>query len=146
MLLHNLQELDNDLRARANEHLALAGLLGVVDGVQRIVEDGSLDHIGGIELGFSRRVAARGICRLVVMSAFRSHVERKECPSGARGAVKGSSAHVEAGAAVSPLAMNSECWPWLPEGRLFHRCEHTSKGVSGLVVDVDGGSSCSWSR
>lgn len=46
--LHDLQELDDDLGARADQDLALAGLLGVVDGVERIVEDGSLDHIGGI--------------------------------------------------------------------------------------------------
>jgi len=47
MLLHNLQELDNDLRARSDQALALAGLLGVVDGLERIVEDGGLDHDGG---------------------------------------------------------------------------------------------------
>lgn len=46
VLLHNLQELDDDLGARANHHLALAGLLGVVDGIERIVEDGCLDHVG----------------------------------------------------------------------------------------------------
>ena len=39
MLLHHLQELDDDLRARADQDLALAGLLGVVDGLERIVED-----------------------------------------------------------------------------------------------------------
>ena len=49
VLLHDLQELDDDLGARADHDLALAGLLGVVDGVERIVEDGCLDHICGIE-------------------------------------------------------------------------------------------------
>jgi len=34
--LHDAQELDNDLGRRADENLALAGLLGVVDGVERI--------------------------------------------------------------------------------------------------------------
>lgn len=38
MLLHHLQELDDDLRARADEDLSLARLLGVVDGRERIVE------------------------------------------------------------------------------------------------------------
>lgn len=47
MALHDGQELDDDLGARSDQDLALAGLLGVVDGVERIVEDGSLDHFGG---------------------------------------------------------------------------------------------------
>lgn len=47
MLLHNAEELHDDLGARANEDLALSGLLGVVDGVKRIVEDGGFDHICG---------------------------------------------------------------------------------------------------
>lgn len=47
MALHDGQELDNDLGAGADQDLALAGLLGVVDGVERIVEDGGLDHFGG---------------------------------------------------------------------------------------------------
>ena len=46
--LHDGQELDDDLGARSDDDLALAGLLGVVDGVKRIVEDGSLDHFGGV--------------------------------------------------------------------------------------------------
>lgn len=45
MSLHDAQELDDDLRARSNEHLALAALLGVVDGIERIVEDTGLDHL-----------------------------------------------------------------------------------------------------
>ena len=48
MLLHDREELDNDLGGRTDQDLALAGLLGVVDGVKRIVEDGGLDHFGGI--------------------------------------------------------------------------------------------------
>lgn len=47
MLLHDGQELDDDLGRRPDEDLALAGLLGVVHGVERIVEDGGLDHFGG---------------------------------------------------------------------------------------------------
>lgn len=48
MLLHNLEELDDDLGARADQDLTLAALLGVVDVVKSIVEDGSADHLGGI--------------------------------------------------------------------------------------------------
>ena len=64
MTLHDLQELDDDLGARADQDLALAGLLGVVDGVERIVEDGSLDHFDGVIGRFSvaeaTEVSARG--------------------------------------------------------------------------------------
>lgn len=56
MLLHNRKELDDDLGARANHNLALAGLLGVVHGIERIVEDGSADHVGGTESRFSNRL------------------------------------------------------------------------------------------
>lgn len=48
MTLHDGQELDDDLGGRADHDLALAGLLGVVDGVERIVEDGSLNHSDGL--------------------------------------------------------------------------------------------------
>lgn len=50
MLLHHSEELDDDLGARPDENLALAALLGVVDGVERIVQDGSLNHVCGIEI------------------------------------------------------------------------------------------------
>lgn len=54
--LHDLQELDNDLGAGSDHNLTLAGLLGVVDGVERIVENGSADHFGGLlEILKSRR-------------------------------------------------------------------------------------------
>ena len=46
--LHDGQELDDDLGGRTDHDLALAGLLGVVDSIEAIVEDGSLDHFGGI--------------------------------------------------------------------------------------------------
>jgi hypothetical protein len=51
VLLHNLEELDNDLGGRADQDLALAGLLGVVDAVKSIVQDGGADHFGGWEIG-----------------------------------------------------------------------------------------------
>jgi hypothetical protein len=45
--LHDLQELDNDLGRGPDHDLALAGLLGVVDAVEGIVQDGGADHFGG---------------------------------------------------------------------------------------------------
>lgn len=51
--LHDLEELDDDLRGRADQDLALAGLLGVVDVVESIVQDGGADHFGGCG-GWSR--------------------------------------------------------------------------------------------
>jgi hypothetical protein len=47
VLLHDREELDDDLGGRSDQDLALAGLLGVVDGVERIVEDGGLNHFVG---------------------------------------------------------------------------------------------------
>lgn len=47
MSLHDGQELDDDLGGGSDHDLALASLLGVVDGIERIVEDGSLDHFVG---------------------------------------------------------------------------------------------------
>jgi len=48
-LLHNAQVLDDDLGARVDEHLTLSRFLCVVDGIERIVEDGSLNHFVGCE-------------------------------------------------------------------------------------------------
>jgi hypothetical protein len=45
-VLHDREELDDGLGAWADEHLSLSRLLGVVDGVQGIVEDGGFDHFG----------------------------------------------------------------------------------------------------
>lgn len=50
VLLHDLEELDNDLGGRSDQDLALARLLGVVDALESIVENGSADHLGGIEV------------------------------------------------------------------------------------------------
>ena len=67
MLLHDTQELDDDLGARSDEDLSLAGLLGVVEGVQGIVQNGSLDHFGGVlweilrSLSRENEVSADGI-------------------------------------------------------------------------------------
>lgn len=46
--LHDSQELNDDLRARSDEDLSLAGLLGIVERIKSVVENGSLDHCGGI--------------------------------------------------------------------------------------------------
>ena len=39
VLLHDAEELDDDLGGRADHDLTLSGFLGVVDGIERIVED-----------------------------------------------------------------------------------------------------------
>jgi len=44
VLLHDVEEFDNDLRTWSNEDLALSSLFGVADALQRVVENGSLDH------------------------------------------------------------------------------------------------------
>lgn len=45
MLLHDHQELDDDLRARSNQNLSLSSFLGVVDGIERIVQNTGFDHL-----------------------------------------------------------------------------------------------------
>lgn len=81
MTLHDLQELDDNLGAWADQNLALAGLLGVVDGIERIVEDGGLDHFGGwLRFSNGEFVRYEVSAYAKTMLAFRSH-ERKECPS-----------------------------------------------------------------
>jgi len=60
VLLHDLEELDNDLGGGPDHNLALAALLGIVERVEGIVKDGSADHLGGIEgWRFSNRVEKR---------------------------------------------------------------------------------------
>ena len=39
MLLRNLEKFDNDLRTGSDKDLAFAGLLRIVDGIERIVQD-----------------------------------------------------------------------------------------------------------
>lgn len=56
MALHDGQELDDDLGGRADQDLALASLLGVVDSIEAVVENGSLDHFGGCTERFSSGV------------------------------------------------------------------------------------------
>lgn len=53
--LHDLEELDDDLGGRSDHDLTLASLLGIVDGVESVVENGSADHFGGVLRRFSSR-------------------------------------------------------------------------------------------
>lgn len=61
--LHDSKELDDDLGRRTDHDLALASLLGVVDGVERIVENGSLDHFGGLSKILNGEGRLRYLCR-----------------------------------------------------------------------------------
>lgn len=62
VLLHDAQELDDNLGARPDQDLPLSSLLGIVDGVQAIVKDGCFDHFVGI-VGLSRKVVGLRIYR-----------------------------------------------------------------------------------
>jgi hypothetical protein len=39
VLLHDAEELDDDLGAGSDEDLSLSGFLSIVDGIERIIED-----------------------------------------------------------------------------------------------------------
>ena len=57
MLLHYAQELDDDLGTRSDEDLTLAGLLGIVDALKGVIENGGFDHLDGFGMmRFSSRV------------------------------------------------------------------------------------------
>ena len=57
MLLHDSQELDDDLGAGADQDLTFASLFGIVDALEGIVEDRGFDHFGGFGIvRFSSRV------------------------------------------------------------------------------------------
>lgn len=45
VLLHDFEELDDDLGRRSDEDLSLSSLLGIDDVVKTVVEDGLTDHI-----------------------------------------------------------------------------------------------------
>ena len=55
MLLHDAEELDDDLGAGPDHDLALAGLLGVVDVLESIVQNRSANHLGCVGRRFSNR-------------------------------------------------------------------------------------------
>ena len=45
MLLHDAQELDDDLGRRTDKNLALATSLGIDNAVEAVVEDGNANHL-----------------------------------------------------------------------------------------------------
>jgi hypothetical protein len=81
MFLHHAEELDDDLGAGSDQDLALSGLLGVVDGLERIVENGGPDHFGSLR--FSDRLAGNEVSAMTYMLAFMG-IEHRECPHGGR--------------------------------------------------------------
>lgn len=58
VLLHNLEELDDHLGRRSDQHLTLAGLLSVVDGVQGVSQHGGSGHSGSLAM---ERVLEKGL-------------------------------------------------------------------------------------
>lgn len=48
VLLHDRQDLDNDLAGGPDEHLPLSSSLGIDDVVQAVVENGDSGHLGGL--------------------------------------------------------------------------------------------------
>lgn len=48
MFLHDAEEFNDDLGARSDHALSLACLLGIVDSLEGIIENGGLDHSGGV--------------------------------------------------------------------------------------------------
>lgn len=46
VLLHHAKEFDNDLGAWSNHALTFSSLLGIVDALERIVQDGCANHDG----------------------------------------------------------------------------------------------------
>ena len=44
MFLHNAQELNDHFGAGSDEDLTFSGLFGIVDGIERIIEDTCFDH------------------------------------------------------------------------------------------------------
>ena len=77
MTLHDGQELDNDLGGRADQDLALASLLGIVDSIQAVVENRCLDHFGGGRFSMAGR-RLRYLREKIVVSL--QMPERGECP------------------------------------------------------------------
>jgi len=82
MLLHHSEELDDDFGGWTDENLALARLFGVIDGVERIVEDGGLDHFEGCMWRFSMAEGAIEVSIHMMWSASSSQ-SVKECPQSA---------------------------------------------------------------
>jgi hypothetical protein len=113
VLLHDSQELDDDLGGRADHDLALAGLLGVVDGIEAVVEHGSLDHFGGCWRRFSMAFERLRYLRKVVISL--QMPERGECPQCADLRVLQLVSQRRSSVAFI-LADGRDCFSWLSEG------------------------------
>lgn len=48
VLLHDSEELDDDLGAWSDQDLSLSSFLGIVDALKAIVQDRGSDHFGGL--------------------------------------------------------------------------------------------------
>lgn len=70
MALHDSKELHDNLGTRANEYLAFAGSVGVVDRVQSIVQDTGARHGGADSSGL--RGDAEGIWKAEMAHAIMS--------------------------------------------------------------------------
>jgi hypothetical protein len=110
--LHDGQELDDDLGGRTDHDLALAGLLGVVDSIEAIVEDGSLDHFGGIRRFSSGDGRLRYLQWIVVSLQMPEH---GECPQPASLRVLQLLSQRRSSIALIRKDVR-ECFPWLSEG------------------------------
>lgn len=53
VLHHDGQELDHDLRARSDQHLALAALFRIVDALEGIGQHADTDHVWNLNFGSS---------------------------------------------------------------------------------------------
>lgn len=64
MLLHDTEELDDDLRARSNHDLSLSSLLGIVDRLEAVIEDGCSSHFDVVPEFFRRGIEVEKVlCR-----------------------------------------------------------------------------------
>ena len=83
MLLHDTQEFDDDFGAWADEDLSLPSFFGVVNGIERIIENTCLDHCCGqseiLNSTEGGEVSVAG--RIFHISLV---PERKECPQPSR--------------------------------------------------------------
>lgn len=109
--LHDLEELDNDLGARSDQDLTLAGLLGVVDAVEGIVENGSADHLGGID----EKEILKSELEMRYLPQGK-HMLDSEWPRSVESALSDPStrvqpAHCRRGSSVSRNASQSRCVP-----------------------------------
>lgn len=123
MLLHDRQELDDDFRRRADQDLATASLLGIVDGVKCIVQNTGADHGGRVMLviwsrfsnpnrlsqkneGEMRYLLAPHAAR-VSPAVFR---EPKECPVPSNGVQNSTRVRAESAGVLQPVCRLEEAY------------------------------------